>query len=317
MTEKEKIDWKRILSIALLVLKIILAIFFIIEWLATLVDTLSIMSTATEPEPILKGLSSIYEYTSIPDSLLKILLGTTIHYYVFKHWIMAGFFFFIVFLTLSINHGRKRRNLRKMPKSWWGIVMIIIPVAAILIVSFFYSNPVPYFVDPTWYIDIYHKIQFSVTFMIAGLFFVIYSSMKEGGKLNERAYEFCTTPLLYSIIFGTMTFETIAGFPWFPGGYLDIFLYGQSWYSFDKFLHFMMSVVIVLLLWSFIKNKWISGAIVAGGHLLWEWFEYGLQPGEIVDTLKDEVINISAVSLAIIVIYIIESRKRKSEKSLG
>ena len=138
-----------------------------------------------------------------------------------------------------------------------------------------------------------------------------------GGKLNERAYEFCTTPLLYSIIFGTMTLETIAGFPWFPGGYLDIFLYGQSWYSFDKFLHFMMSVVIVLLLWSFIKNKWISGAIVEGGHLLWEWFEYGLQPGEIVDTLKDEVINISAVSLAIIVIYIIERRKRKKEKPLG
>ena len=79
----------------------------------------------------------------------------------------------------------------------------------------------------------------------------------------------------------------------------------------------MMSVVIVLLLWSFIRNKWISGAIVAGGHLLWELFEYGLQPGEIVDTLKDEVINISAVSLAIVVIYIIERRKRKNEKSLG
>ena len=146
------------------------------------------------------------------------------------------------------------------------------------------------------------------------MFFVIYSSIKEGKKLNERAYDLCTTSLLYSIIFGIMTLEIIAGFPWFPGGYRDIFLYGQSWFSFDKYLHFMMSLAILLILWSLTKNKWISGAIVVGFHLLWELFEYGLQPEEIIDTLKDEIVNISAVIFAIIIVIFIEKRMKRNQE---
>ncbi|MBY9000682.1 MAG: hypothetical protein KGD64_07200 [Candidatus Heimdallarchaeota archaeon] len=308
------VNWKKTLSISWLVSKIIFAVFFLIEWLATLVDILSVMSTAGEPEPILKGLGKIYPFTSYTDTILRFFLGDTIHHFLFKHWIMAGFFFSVVFLTLAMNHGRKRRNLRNMPWSWWGIILILILEVTILFISFFYAEPVPYAVDPSWHIDIYHKIQFSVTLTISGLFFVIYSSIKEGKKLNERAYDLCTTSLLYSIIFGIMTLEIIAGFPWFPGGYRDIFLYGQSWFSFDKYLHFMMSLAILLILWSLTKNKWISGAIVVGFHLLWELFEYGLQPEEIIDTLKDEIVNISAVIFAIIIVIFIEKRMKRNQE---
>ncbi|MHA1199424.1 MAG: hypothetical protein ACTSQF_08870, partial [Candidatus Heimdallarchaeaceae archaeon] len=217
------INWKKTLSISWLVSKIILAIFFLIEWLATLVDILSVMSTAVEPEPILRGLGKIYPFTSYTDTILRFFLGDTIHHYIFKHWIMAGFLFFVVFLTLALNHGRKRRNLKNIPLSWWGIVLILLLELTILFISFFYADPVPYVQDPSWYIDTYHKVQFSASLTIACLFFVIYSSIKEGKKLNERSYDLCTTPLLYSIIFGTMILETIVGFPWFPGGYRDIF----------------------------------------------------------------------------------------------
>lgn len=272
------------------------------------------MSTAVEPEPILRGLGRIYPFTSYTDTILRFFLGDTIHHYLFKHWIMAGFFFFMLFLTLAINHGRKRRKLKKLPWSWWGIVSILIVEVIILFICFFYADPVPYVQDPSWFIDIYHKNQFSATLTISCLFLIIYSSIKEGKKLNERAYEFCTTPLLYSIIFGIMTLEIIAGFPWFSGGYRDIFLYGQSWFSFDKYLHFLMSVAIVLIFWSLTRNKWISGGIVISSHLLWELFEYGLQPGEIVDTLKDEIINISAVIFAILIIIFLERRKKRNQE---
>ncbi|MHA1203160.1 MAG: hypothetical protein ACTSQ4_11665 [Candidatus Heimdallarchaeaceae archaeon] len=304
------INWRRVLSISLRVFMVLIAFFFLIEWIATLYEVLLSGSTEQD-EPILIGLGSIYSFLRGPDIFLKMIFSSTFHHYLFKHWVMGGFFLFFFFITLAFNHGKEWRNFKEIPYSWWGVVGLFLVNLGLLFVCFFNSEVITFYADLSWTLDLYHKAQFSVTIFLGIVFFFLFTSLKKGKKINERTYTFCTTPWLYSCVLIELTLETMANFSWFPGGYKQILLFGEGWISVDKLFHFSMSFVMVLLVWNFVKNKWISGAIVVFFHGLWELFEYVVQPGIIGDTWKDEVTNITAVIIAIIVIILVERYKRK------
>ena len=112
-------------------------------------------------------------------------------------------------------------------------------------------------------------------------------------------------------MFFGMMLDNLGSFDWFPSpfGYEEIFLYGQSWYTFDKVFHFFSSMALTIYLLHYIKDRGRVIGIAVFGVLAWEIFEISLNPLEVYDSFADMVINSTAIVMTSLLLRKFEWRE--------
>ncbi|MHA1911714.1 MAG: hypothetical protein ACTSYA_08480 [Candidatus Kariarchaeaceae archaeon] len=289
-------------------------------------------SNVDDPEPLLLMLTEIKPFLEPIAEVSKLVLGKTISNLFFVDFAFGGI---SLALMMPLIYGwyktkDEQKNIKTMISSFknqeedisnrsisivyfsreifliYSIIMILFILASLT-----QETWVDYSQVETWKVNLKHKQQISATFFLFIWLYYYYALQNTSKKAFKGAMIIATRPGVHFFMISVMILEVLASFSFFPGGYEEIIGGGQSWVSFDKLLHFLISIAIVFVIWSFMSgNKKYAGILTALGHAGWELFEYVLQPVELgYDTLRDETINITAVTLATIYLYKFESQQ--------
>ncbi|MCG3217875.1 MAG: hypothetical protein KAR35_02660 [Candidatus Heimdallarchaeota archaeon] len=289
-------------------------------------------SDINDPEPLLLMLTEIKPFLEPIAEVSKLILGKTISDLLFVDYAFGGISLALMMpliygwyktrdkqkniKTLITNYKKQEENAlsRSISTIYYSReIFLIYSVIMILFIlaSLTQETWVDYSQVETWKVNLKHKQQISATFFLFIWLYYYYALQNTSKKAFKGATIIASRPGVHFFMISVMVLEVLASFSFFPGGYEEIIGGGQSWVSFDKLLHFLISVAIVFVIWSFMNgNKKYAGILTALGHVGWELFEYVLQPVELgYDTLRDETINITAVTLATIYLYKFESQQ--------
>lgn len=228
-----------------LVLRIGIAL-ALFENLATISQILNEMFLAGDPLPLQKFLNNFSSLWTATDAIWNLLLTSSIATIIFKSYAFGGFTF-VAFLWVLIKNIDKNAVISELtPVETKGRRLAGVYALLFLLTIIYGLNRtkwVPYVQDPNWQINLVHKQQLS-----AGTFFIIFFLIWASGSLPQlptyqHTLNLYKMPQYMTYIASIFMFENFGSFDWFftGYGYEDIFLNGETLFTFDKAFHFSMS----------------------------------------------------------------------------
>lgn len=292
-------DWGKRGLLALLWIIFALSI---IEQFSALSKILNLMLTSGAPLPLQSFLNQFEVLWEIADGFWITILSEGGQDFLFNKFAWGGFnyAFFCLVLINFLSSRSEWKELTEREKRGRRLVLIY---SLIMLVTIIYGlnrdKWIPYSEQPSWIINMVHKQQISAGSFLIALLFIYFHGMWADKKGYEGSLKFYNNPKFLSLMFAGMMLDNLASFDWFFEGlgYEEIFLYGQSSFSFDKVYHFFSSMALTIFLLHFIKDRrWVIG-IALFGVFFWEVFEISLNPREAYDSFSDMIVNSSAIIL--------------------
>lgn len=272
----------------------------LVEQFSALAKILNDMLTTGDPLPLQSFLNRFETVWQWVDSFWSAILTESGFNFSFNTFAWGGFNYAFLCLILInfLSSTSKKVEFTDREKRGRRLVLIYsLIMLATIIYGLNRDKWIPYSEQPSWIINMVHKQQISAGSFLIALLFVYFHGLWVDKKGYEGSLKFYNNPKFLSLMFAGMMLDNLASFDWFFEGlgYEEIFLYGQSSFSFDKVYHFFSSMALTIYLLHFIKDRrWVIG-IALFGVFLWEVFEISLNPREAYDSFSDMIVNSSAI----------------------
>lgn len=279
--------------------------------LSTLSKILNVMLTSGDPLPLQTLLNRFVSLWDVVVSFWSFLLTENISYYIFYLNGWGGFM--VAFLIKQlINHLTSRSEpptfteREKFGRNLSLVYALIL--LGTIIFGMFRENWIVYAFQPTWLINLPNKQQISAGSYFMVIAFIYFHGLWKDKRGYQGSLKFYNNPKILTYMFLAMMLENMGSFDFFPHGlgYEEIMASPQSFLSFDKVFHFFVSSATAVLLLMNMKNRKLAVILAISATGLWELFEISLNPFEALDSLRDLVINSSAIILTALLINKVE-----------
>lgn len=269
------------------------------------------MLTSGDPLPLQTLLNRFEALWDVVVSFWSFLLTDDISYYIFYLNGWGGFM--VAFLIKQlINHLTSKTDsptFTKREKFGRNLSLVYaIIILATIIIGMPRENWIVYAFQPSWLINLPNKQQISAGSYFMVLAFIYFHGLWQDKRGYQGSLKFYNNPKILTYMFLAMMLENMGSFDFFPHGlgYEEIMANPQSFLSFDKVFHFFVSSATAVLLLMNMKNRRLAVILAISATGMWELFEISLNPFEALDSLRDLVINSSAIILTGLLINKVE-----------
>lgn len=284
--------------------------------LSTMNDILNKMLTAGEPLPLQTVLNRFEPLWGVIDSFWSFILTEDISYVIFYLNAWGGFTLAFLFKQIINQLTSKTEPPTFTEREKFGrnlSLLYAFIILATIIIGMPRENWIIYAHQPSWHINLPNKQQVSAGSYMMVLLFIYFHGLWKDKRGHEGSLKFYNNPKILTYMFLTMMLENLGSFDFFFDGlgYEEIMAHPQSFLSFDKVFHFFVSSATAVLLIMNMKNRRLAVILAISATGMWELFEISLNPFEALDSLKDLIINSSAITLTALLINKFEWKNDK------